>query len=320
LERSYCNPQDPAKWFVDHLTQDWTLLRSMVRRSDDDLAMLVHSALVGVRADAPGDEKKAVAAGAAGAAAPAPGALRRAMLAAAAAAAAPAAAAPAAAAAAGAPAAAAAGAGAAAGAAPAHPLTAAILRSGEERSAWEVDMVRHLAPLTSDALPAQVEAAYKRFSDGKEDEGSVFIAELMERYDLVRMLLLITLIAACICVFGPCSGATAAVLLVAMRLMCARVRVLAQDAMEAKARALASPALWRFRSRFSLQDFRMEMNLVKDHEVWYSSVALGAGAPTRRVVPVAALHTNTRPPPAAGCPALRALHALVRALHALCAH
>jgi hypothetical protein len=59
------------------------------------------------------------------------------------------------------------------------------------------------------------EACYKRYGEGKEDEGTIFIAELQERQDL--------------------------------------------DAMESKVRAATSPALWRYRREFSLEDFRMEL-------------------------------------------------------------
>jgi hypothetical protein len=181
MNKGYTNPKDLPLHFTEHVQNDWKMLRAIIRRSEDDVAMLMHNAILVVAAgvDAPNVP-------------------------------------------------------------PAPPLPAGAVKPGpvpgllskiEDRSAWELEFSRLVLPLmdTKD-VQQRLEASYKKYSEGKDDEGTIFIAELQERYEL--------------------------------------------DGMDTKMRASTSPALWRYRREFSLEDFRMELKVNAENEKTYPILSL----------------------------------------------
>eukprot|EP00456_Euglypha_rotunda_P071647 TRINITY_DN6423_c0_g1_i11.p1 TRINITY_DN6423_c0_g1~~TRINITY_DN6423_c0_g1_i11.p1 ORF type:complete len:236 (-),score=18.24 TRINITY_DN6423_c0_g1_i11:11-718(-) len=48
INKSYSNPKDPSLFFTEHLQSDWKVLGTMVRRSVDDVAMLLHLSILSI--------------------------------------------------------------------------------------------------------------------------------------------------------------------------------------------------------------------------------------------------------------------------------
>jgi len=133
INKAYCNPRDPAKYFVDHCDSDWKVLRSMIRRSVDDLAMLIHLTVLSIEQDQKtgqnillSDQKT--------------------------------------------------------------PRNFQLFRNLEERSAWEEDMKKHCeSVIAADGVAGRLENAAKEFGSKGDEEGSIFVAELLEQSDLATM-------------------------------------------------------------------------------------------------------------------------------------
>ncbi len=189
INKGYTNPKDLALHFTEHVQNDWKMLRAIVRRSEDDVAMLMHLAVLAVGADnAPKVNPTPAPPPAANAANPAP-------------------------------------------VAASARADVSVLGKIEDRTIWELEFSKLAMPhLDAKDLQPRLEASYKRFGEGKEDEGTIFIAELQERYEL--------------------------------------------DGMDVKTRASTSPALWRFRREFSLEDFRMELKVNAENEKLYPILSL----------------------------------------------